>query len=138
MLGARGVVRAGAPLIAELTWCTQTLPCPSHARTHPPPQSFQRVLDFLVDKCELNDTSVFIDIGSGLGKPNFHAAVKPAVKWSIGIELEEIRWQLSMHNLSQYVKDEQFGGQSLYFAHCDVTKAVSLNPCTHVSVRTDD
>jgi hypothetical protein len=28
------------------------------------------------------------------GKPNFHAAQDPRVRLSIGVELEEIRWQV--------------------------------------------
>lgn len=45
--------------------------------------------------------SRFIDVGSGLGKPNFHVAQSPGVRLSVGIELEHIRWQLAMYNLSQ-------------------------------------
>ena len=56
--------------------------------------SMQRVIDFLKEKCELTSSSRFIDIGSGLGKPNFHAAQDPACRISIGIELEDIRWQV--------------------------------------------
>lgn len=37
---------------------------------------------------------MFIDVGSGLGKPNYHAASDPHVRISIGIELEHIRWQV--------------------------------------------
>jgi hypothetical protein len=54
----------------------------------------------MVEKCEMNTESRFIDVGSGLGKPNFHVAQDPGVRISIGIELEEIRWQLAMQNLS--------------------------------------
>lgn len=56
--------------------------------------SMQRVINLLVDKCEMSSRSRFIDVGSGLGKPNFHAAQSPAVRLSIGVELEDIRWQV--------------------------------------------
>jgi hypothetical protein len=49
----------------------------------------------------MNAQSRFIDVGSGLGKPNFHVAQSPGVRLSVGIELEHIRWQLAMYNLSQ-------------------------------------
>lgn len=42
----------------------------------------------------------------GLGKPNFHAAQDPQVRLSIGIELEDIRFQLSMQNLACVLKDK--------------------------------
>ena len=36
----------------------------------------------------------FIDIGAGLGKPNFHVAQDPCCRLSLGVELEDIRWQV--------------------------------------------
>lgn len=56
--------------------------------------SMQKVVNILVQQCDMDSTSRFIDIGSGLGKPNFHASQYPAVRLSLGIELEEIRWQV--------------------------------------------
>ena len=46
--------------------------------------SMQRVIDYLKENCELTEQSRFIDVGSGLGKPNFHAAQDPAARLSIG------------------------------------------------------
>lgn len=66
--------------------------------------SMQRVIDFMVAECRFDSSSRFIDIGSGLGKPNFHVAQDPGVRISIGVELEEIRWQLAMHNLQGALK----------------------------------
>lgn len=56
--------------------------------------SMQRVINVLVEKCELTYASKFIDVGAGLGKPNFHVAQDPAVRISIGVELEDIRWKV--------------------------------------------
>jgi hypothetical protein len=42
----------------------------------------------------MTNQSRFIDVGSGLGKPNFHAVQDPGVRVSLGIELEDIRWQV--------------------------------------------
>jgi hypothetical protein len=61
--------------------------------------SMQKVVNYLIKNCGLDSSSRFIDIGSGLGKPNFHVAQDPNVRLSIGIELEDIRWQLAMGNL---------------------------------------
>lgn len=48
----------------------------------------------MVENCEMGTDSMFIDVGAGLGKPNFHACQDPGVRVSLGIELEEIRWQV--------------------------------------------
>jgi hypothetical protein len=65
--------------------------------------SMQKIIKILVEKCDLNSDSRFIDVGSGLGKPNFHVAQYPGIKLSIGVELEEIRWQVFCY-LDNYLK----------------------------------
>lgn len=61
--------------------------------------SMQKIINTMVEKCELTHQSRFIDIGAGLGKPNFHAAQDPAVRLSIGVELEEIRWKVKENTI---------------------------------------
>lgn len=67
--------------------------------------SMQKVVNILVGKCEMNSQSRFIDVGSGLGKPNLHVAQDPAVRLSIGVELETIRWQLAMYQLHRILPE---------------------------------
>jgi hypothetical protein len=55
-------------------------------------RALQRVINILKDKCGLDSTKRMIDVGAGLGKPNLHAAQDPAVRLSLGVELEDIRW----------------------------------------------
>jgi len=62
--------------------------------------SMQKIVNIMMEKCRLSSDSRFIDVGSGLGKPNFHVAQYPGVRISIGIELESIRWKLAMHNMT--------------------------------------
>ena len=45
-------------------------------------------------KCNLNSSSRFLDIGAGVGKPNFHAAFAIDVRLSIGLEIMDIRYQV--------------------------------------------
>ncbi|KAJ1460364.1 hypothetical protein M885DRAFT_612421 [Pelagophyceae sp. CCMP2097] len=92
-------------------------------------QSFQRVVDILKAKCGLDARSSFIDVGSGLGKPNFHVAADPGVEFSYGIEMEKVRWELSMHNLVQV--NEKIKSRC-YFAHGNITAAKTFDPFTHV------
>lgn len=58
--------------------------------------SMQRIVSFLEESCNLNENSFFIDIGSGLGKPNIHVAAAVNVRLSLGLELEELRYKLSL------------------------------------------
>lgn len=84
--------------------------------------SMQKIVNVLKSKCDMNSDSRFIDVGAGLGKPNFHVAQDPAVRISIGVELEKIRWQVYLSNqnkdnkmimlLNNIAIDDKFG---LYF-----------------------
>ena len=53
--------------------------------------SMQRIINILKTHTGFNADSSFIDIGSGLGKPNLHVAQDPGVRFSVGIEIKRIR-----------------------------------------------
>ena len=105
------------------------------------------MMDLMKIHTNLNSTSRFIDVGSGLGKPNLHAAQDPAVEFSYGIEMEHVRWMLGMSNLKTVLEgavDQKLSlsGESLEeeerirhqctFAHGDITEANYFDPFTHV------
>lgn len=96
--------------------------------------SFQRVVDFLKINCDFSETSLFLDVGSGLGKPSFHVSIDPGVEISFGIELEEIRWHLSLHNLKSILLLEKNRSKRacMMFSMGDITNAATLNPFSHV------
>lgn len=102
--------------------------------------TFQKIVNCLKERLNFGADSAFLDIGSGLGKPNLHVAVEPGVKLSFGVELEKLRWQLSMHNLRHCMakvgglkKSVQAHKQNtVYFAHADVTDISNFSPFTHV------
>ena len=95
--------------------------------------AFQRVLDFLVLHCELGPTSTFMDIGSGLGKPNFHACVEAGLRYSVGVEIDKVRWYLSLVNLQAAVGRALPGdAPRVMFQQTDITAAKTLDPFTHV------
>ncbi|EGZ15864.1 hypothetical protein PHYSODRAFT_316025 [Phytophthora sojae] len=96
--------------------------------------SFQRVVDYLKENCELSTSSRFLDVGSGLGKPNFHVAVDPGVEVSYGIELEELRWHLSLHNLRSVLSLDSQKNKCLatVFTAGDITHAHTFEPFSHV------
>jgi hypothetical protein len=96
-------------------------------------QSVQRVLDVLREKCELGPTSTFMDIGSGLGKPNFHASVEAGLRYSIGVEIDKVRWHLSLVNLQRAVgRSLPADAPRVMFQQTDITAAKTLDPFTHV------
>jgi len=107
--------------------------------------SMQKMMDLMKIHTNLNSTSRFIDVGSGLGKPNLHAAQDPAVEFSYGIEMEHVRWMLGMSNLKTVLEgavDQKISGERLEeeeivrhqctFAHGDITEANYFDPFTHV------
>jgi hypothetical protein len=71
-------------------------------------RALQRVFNIMVEKCNMSSTSRMIDVGAGLGKPNFHAAQDPAVRLSLGAELEDIRWNV------RYYLPRLFAGLATY------------------------
>jgi len=95
--------------------------------------TFQKVVDALRVHTGFDASSAFVDIGSGLGKPNLHVALNPGVRLSYGVELEELRWQLSMHNL-RFVLSEvpEMRKSVVYFANSDATEMDHFEPFTHV------
>ncbi|TYZ65206.1 hypothetical protein PybrP1_003981 [[Pythium] brassicae (nom. inval.)] len=96
--------------------------------------SFQRIVDYLKAHCELSEASLFLDVGSGLGKPNFHVAIDPGVEVSYGVELEELRWHLSLHNLRSVLQLDvnKSKRNRTMFSAGDITDATTLNPFSHV------
>ena len=79
---------AGGPIYGELTI-----------------KSMQKMVQMMKSHQDLTADSRFIDVGAGLGKPNFHVAADPGCELSYGIECEETRWRLSMANLRPVLKE---------------------------------
>lgn len=91
--------------------------------------SMQKVANFLKDKCGLDESSSFLDIGAGLGKPNFHVAIDPGVRVSFGIEVEHLRWILSLKNLQGLRREKM---TNVFMLQKDITQLATLDPFTHV------
>jgi len=106
--------------------------------------SMQKIIDLMKKHTNFNKSSLFIDVGCGLGKPNLHVAQDPGVHFSYGVEMERVRWLLGMCNLNQ-VLDEAINqkskektnikdiiGHKCVIEHGDITDAEYLDPFTHV------
>jgi Histone methylation protein DOT1 len=116
--------------------------------------SMQKMVNLMKQHAGLCETSRFIDVGSGIGKPNFHVAQDPVVEFSYGIEIEADRWLLGMSCLkqvlnvaaSQQQQQEQqtatTGARAassqnrlqhrMLFEHGDIRNAKTFDPFTHV------
>lgn len=106
--------------------------------------SMQKMIDLMKIHTGLGPNSRFIDVGSGLGKPNLHVAQDPGVEFSYGIEMEHVRWVLGMSNL-KVILDQAYKqelectvnvhdkiGHRCIFHHGDITDAKFFDPFTHV------
>ena len=106
--------------------------------------SLQKIIELMKVHTNFTAESRFIDIGSGLGKPNLHVAQDPGVKFSFGIEIKRLRWMLSLHNLrnvlqyriqqmeSDGVNEANLLGYHCFFSNADIYDATTLDPFTHV------
>lgn len=103
--------------------------------------SMQKMANLMKEYTGLDTSSRFIDVGSGIGKPNLHVAQDPGVEFSYGIEVEVSRWVLGLTCLKG-VLDAAYE-QSLtsadgriqhrcIFEHGDIRDAQSFDPFTHV------
>eukprot|EP00937_MAST-01D_sp_MAST-1D-sp2_P004883 g4883.t1 len=95
--------------------------------------SVQRILDAFREHCDFGAGAAFLDIGAGLGKPNFHASVDGALRVSVGVEIDRVRWYLSLVNLRRAIGTFlPADAPRVAFLHADITAARRLDPFTHV------
>jgi Histone methylation protein DOT1 len=86
--------------------------------------SFDKVIKFLIKNCNMNENTRFIDVGSGMGKPNLHIAITSKVLLSLGVECEILRYQLCMTILQQISKVNR--PYRTFFQHLDIFNAASF------------
>lgn len=104
--------------------------------------SMQKMINLMKEHTGLDQTSRFIDVGSGIGKPNLHVAQDPGVEFSYGIEVEPDRWLLGMNCLKAVLdaaveqdtetEEEARIGHRCMFEAGDIRAAKTFDPFTHV------
>ncbi len=105
--------------------------------------SFQWIIAALIVFADFGPQSRFIDIGCGLGKPNTHVAQFPGVAFNVGVEVQRIRWFLSLANqskvleeakrqMNKQVKDNVNISHNYTLLNRDISEAESFEPFTHV------
>jgi len=125
---------SGGPIYGELTM-----------------SSMQKMVNLMKKHTSFDSRSSFIDVGSGIGKPNLHVTQDPGVEFSYGIEVHHDRWLLGANclravldaaheeQLEQKLNGEEERtepgvrlGYRCIFEHSDIRKADSFDPFTHV------
>lgn len=96
--------------------------------------SFHKIVLKMIEICDLSSNSIFLDIGAGLGKPNFHTAIYPGCKMSLGIEIQGSRWWQSMNLLHTALNDPELSPDinRVFLAHANIMDMETLDPVTHV------
>eukprot|EP00536_Pseudo-nitzschia_multiseries_P005280 jgi/Psemu1/285664/fgenesh1_pg.97_\ len=107
--------------------------------------SMQKMVDLMVKNTGFSSSSRFIDVGSGIGKPNLHVAQYPGVEFSCGVEMEHNRWSLGMTCLKACLnaaarerENNAVGNESSFlqgntmFLHNNILEAKTFDPFTHV------
>ena len=107
--------------------------------------SMAKMIQYMMDYTKPDSSSRFIDVGSGIGKPNLHVAQYPGVDFGCGLEMEQVRWNLGMTRLKAVLdaaavvppQDEHLSPQkalqgNCMFLHKNTTEAKSFDPFTHV------
>ena len=98
-------------------------------------KSMQKMTTMMEEFMNLSEASAVIDVGAGLGKPNIHFACDPCVNFSYGVEMEEVRWRLSLSNLLPLLKhdeEKKNKAKNVILEFGDITSAKTFNPFTHV------
>jgi hypothetical protein len=106
--------------------------------------SMQKMINLMKEHTNLGTSSRFIDVGSGIGKPNLHVTQDPGVELSYGIEVEADRWLLGMNCLKgvlDQVSEDPLPNNdneseplryNCIFVHGDIRDAKTFDPFTHV------
>ena len=102
--------------------------------------SMQKMVNLMKEHTSFDRSSRFLDVGSGIGKPNFHVAHDPGVELSYGLEIDSDRWLLSMNCLRGLCSDVDKAGnteissrsQRCIFVQGDIRAANVFDPFTHI------
>ena len=103
--------------------------------------SMESVIDKMKEVQNFNSSSKFLDIGCGIGKPNYFAAHNPRVDLSYGVEIHDEIYKRAqgifkkLYNFEGHIDDTDTIAQMLgkcHFHHLDIKTCDTLNPFTHI------
>lgn len=97
----------------------------------------QRVMDTMHELCGLQENSILVDIGAGLGRPLLHALFSPGVRKAYGVEVDTVKCakaavfcqqtllEMAQRQCSSTVR------QAPEIVQGNIEEATTLDPCTH-------
>jgi hypothetical protein len=85
--------------------------------------SFVKIISGLKEICDLKKTTRFLDVGCGLGKPNIHMAIMEEVALSIGIENQQLRYNLGMTVLQKFYQKTNTLPPRTMLVNADISNA---------------
>lgn len=104
--------------------------------------SMQKMVNLMRQHTQFDHQSRFIDVGSGIGKPNLHVTQDPGVAFSCGIEMELDRYRLGLKCLQSVLHEavndstdespENKIRHQCMFLHGNIMEARTFDPFTHV------
>jgi hypothetical protein len=98
--------------------------------------SMSTVIKKMKEITDLNSTSIFLNVGSGLGKPTIHVS-QAADCVSIGVESIPIRFYMAMKCLSCVYERAESNNEiksACHFICSDILAYQNFNPFTHVYI----
>ena len=93
--------------------------------------SMDKVIDVMMNVCNLNSLSMVLDVGAGLGLPTFHIAQRVHLCLSMGVESEAIRYRMSIHSLKLLCTGPHrsvVNTDGVSFIHANILNAESYEP----------
>ena len=102
----------------------------------------QKDVQFMVNSTRFVTASWFLNVGSGIEKPNLHVAQYPAVEFLCGVQIEYSQWLLGMTCLKACLKAVAVSSApfllaeavqgNIMFLFNTIIKAQTFDPFTHM------
>ena len=85
----------------------------------------QKVIQLLVDECNMGTNSHFVDLGGGQGRPSFHCATTVDVRTVTSIEIALTRHGVAMNGWATLMEKSSLYN-NVMFLNADVTSFDNL------------
>jgi Histone methylation protein DOT1 len=69
--------------------------------------SMQTMVNLMIEHTNFGPSSIFIDVGAGVGKPNLHVLQHSGVQFLYGIEMIREQWLLSLVSLKAVLEQTE-------------------------------
>ena len=88
--------------------------------------------EVLADWPDFNASSILLDVGCGIGRPQMQALVQYGVSCSVGVEMDCIKCNKAVAFIERVAKDAALDASGVRILHRSSSKLTTLEPCTHL------